>query len=400
MHHPVLFAQNDNNHPTHPALWRFIANETCTGCFHGDRDQYRPGMDAAFPTESTGIQAEQEDSPTLNGPQQPSPYLPPPDRSPDRDDDAAAAPTVSDTERAEAAASPVTPQEVLTLGVLALAGLWPGCWSGIAAIISHKAERLAQRGAVDAPFRRCARTLVDMLLQSPGKSHLAAETLQQIASAQADLPDELGEMLGLACSLLQHRSFETADTRAKRKRRRSLRLHTLAALTAPISRLPPVCATALANVVSDVARDEEEQEMESRRKRQREMERLAAPPLLPPSRVLPLLLQQPVPPSAATAQPSQERPPAPPPASSETEAVQPVQPDPPHLLDAAAPPVLGGTEAEFPVLLHRSATAAGVPSPTRPAASVDTNGDHRGVQESPAPSPPPSSPEQEQVVVD
>ncbi|CAM9393906.1 unnamed protein product [Scytosiphon promiscuus] len=355
-------------------------------------------IDAAGPSESNGIQQEQEAPPAQSDSQQRGPHVPPADTSKGHGDDSAS-PRKHHRVRVDPVASPVTPQEVLTLGVLALAGLWPGCWSGIAAIISQKVELLAQIGAVDAPFRRCAQSLVDMLLRSPGEPSLAAETWQELASAQADLPDELGEMLGLACSLLQHRSFETADSRAKRKRRRASRLNTVAAVTAPVPRLAPICTTAIVNVVNDVARDEEEQEMENRRKRQREMERLAAPPLLPPSRVLPLLLRQPSPPAApppATAQLPQDRPPALPQPPAETDAECPVQPG---LLDAAAP-VLGGTEAEFPVLLPRSAASVGVPSPASPPASMDANGDHRGLQESMVPSPPqPHSPEEEHVVV-
>lgn len=284
-----------------------------------------------------------------------------------------------------AAAAMVTPDEVLTLGVLALAGLWPGCWNGIAAIIVQKVERLKKSGAVDAPFQRCARSLVDLLLRNPGEASLAAQTWQHLAVAQARLPNELGKMLSLACSLLQCRSLEASDTRAKRKRQQALSSDAVAARTGTIPPLPAPCKTALLTMVSNVARDHEEQELENRRKKQRELEGSAVPRLLPPSEVLPLLLQQPQPPVPASASPGAA--PAPP------DQLLPAQPQlsgevgagPAHPVYSVAAS-LGGTEAEFPVLLPHSATSA--PLPSRPAANWETSGGHQGPQGSDLTSPP------------
>ncbi|CAM9253055.1 unnamed protein product [Ectocarpus fasciculatus] len=232
-----------------------------------------------------------------------------------------------------------------------------------------------QSGSVDASFRCCAQSLVDLLLQSPGESSLGADTWRQLSSTQARLPHKLGQVLGIACSLLQRKVVETADTRAKRKRRRYLS-SSLAALKVPTPQLPPPCTTGLVAMVRDMAREEEEQEVEKMRRRQEEGAELSVnPPLLPPSQVLPLLLQQPLQPvplpaqlqlSAAAAAPHRER-----------------TPPPPHAVYACIP-AAGGTEADFPVLLPHRASAV-VPSPPRPA-SLASNGNHHG---------PPSHPLQE-----
>lgn len=158
----------------------------------------------------------------------------------------------------------VTPDEVLALGVLTLAGLWPGTWSGIAAIIVQKVDRLAKRDAVDIPFRRCAESLVDMLLRNPGDSTAAVETWQHLASAQARLPEELAQVLGLACSLLQRRTMEAAHIRARKKRRRNFSVDTVARLSAPPPPLTPPCATALVVMVNDMGREEEESKKKTR----------------------------------------------------------------------------------------------------------------------------------------
>lgn len=190
----------------------------------------------------------------------------------------------------------VTPDEVLTLGVLALAGLWPGTWCAVAAIMIRKVERLAQRGVGDVAFRRCAQSLVDMLLRSPGDANLAVETWQQLATAQARLPDDLAQVLGLACSLLQRQTMEAADIRAKKKRRRAFSSETVASLSAPLPQATtPPCATALVVMVSDVDREEEQNKIET----EMEVLRLAAPPVPssapppPPPRSLPSSLLPP-----------------------------------------------------------------------------------------------------------
>lgn len=306
-----------------------------------------------------------------------------------------------------AAAAMVTPDEVLALGVLALAGLWPGCWNGIAAIIVHKMGRLTTKGAADdAPFQRCARFLVDLLLRNPGEASLAAETWQHLADVQARLPKELGQTLGLACSLLQRRSLEASDARAKRKRQRASSSDAVAARMAPVPRLPAPCATALLTMVSDVAREQEEKELEDRRKRQRELEGSAVPRLLPPSEVLPLLLlQHPQPPppalaSAEAAQQQEQQPQLPALASASpgaapatSDQLAPAQPqlsgttgaEPAHPAYSIAAS-LGGTEAEFPVLLPHSASSA--PFPSRPAANWGGSGGHQEPQGSDISSPP------------
>lgn len=166
----------------------------------------------------------------------------------------------------------VTPDEVLTLGVLTLAGLWPGTWCGIAAIILRKVDWLAKRGAVGVPFRRCAQSLVDMLLRSPGDASLAVETWQQLASAQARLPDDLAQVLGLACSLLQRRTMESEDVRAKKKRRRAFSADTVATLSASPPQLALPYTLARVIMVSDIWREQEQEKYR---------ERLATPP--PPS---------------------------------------------------------------------------------------------------------------------
>lgn len=302
----------------------------------------------------------------------------------------------------------VTPDEVLTLGVLALAGLWPGCWNGIAAIIVHKVERLKNSGAGDAPFQRCARALVDLLLSNPGEASLAAETWKHLADAQARLPNELGQVLSLACSLLQRRSFEASDARAKRKRRRAFSSDAVAARAATLPQLPIPCTPAMLTMASGVVREQEEQELEERRKRQRELEGSGFPRLLPPSEVLPLLLQQPQPPppppASASAEAAQQQPQPPTPVSAPPGAAPasldqliPAQPQlsAGEVAAEAAHPVysiaagLGGTEAEFPVLLPHSASSA--PVSPRPAANWESNGDHQGPQGadlSPPPHPP------------
>lgn len=155
-------------------------------------------------------------------------------------------------------AAAVTPDEVVTLGALALAGLWPGTWCGIAAIIVRQVEILSQRGTADLPFRRCARSLVDMLLRSPGEPSVAVETWQHLASAQARLPDNLSQALGLACSLLQGRTMEAADVRARKKRRRSCSADAVASVSARPPPLTPPCATALVVMVNDIGREEEQ----------------------------------------------------------------------------------------------------------------------------------------------
>lgn len=301
----------------------------------------------------------------------------------------------------------VTPDEVLTLGVLALAGLWPGCWNGIAAIIVHKVERLKNSGAADAPFQRCARSLVNLLLSNPGETTLAAETWQHLSDAQARLPNELGQVLGLACSLLQRRASETSEARVRRKRRRAFSSNAVAARAATIPQLPIPCTPATLAMASVIVRDQEEQELEERRKRENEMEGSAVPRLLPPSEVLPLLLQQPQPPpppASASAEAAQQQP-QPPALASTSPGAAPLPPDQlmpaqPQLSTgevaaAAAHPVysvasgLGGTEAEFPVLLPHSAGSA--PVSPRPAANWESNSDHQGPQGadlSPPPHPP------------
>lgn len=309
-----------------------------------------------------------------------------------------------------ATAAVVTPDEVLTLGVLALAGIWPGCWNGIAAIIVHKVERLKQSGAVDAPFQRCARYLVDLLLRDPGEASLAAETWQYLADAQARLPSELGQVLSLACSLLQRRSLEASDARAKRKRRRAFSSDAVAARAATVPQLPIPCTPATLAIAIEVVREDEEQELEERRKRKREMEGSMVPRLLPPSEVLPLLLQQPqppppLPPSSASTEAAQLQPQPPAPVSAPRGAA-PAPPDqlipaqlqqlseealaePPHHVYSIANGV-GGTEAEFPVLLPHSASS--MPVSPRPAANWETNGDHPGPQGSSNLSSPPHAP--------
>eukprot|EP00752_Nemacystus_decipiens_P001963 g1889.t1 len=303
-----------------------------------------------------------------------------------------------------AAPAMVTPDEVLALGVLALAGLWPGCWNGIAAIIVHKVERMKMSGVCDIPFQQCARSLVDLLLRNPGDASLAAETWQHLTDAQARLPNELGQVLSLACSLLQRRSWEASEAREKRKRRRTCSSDAVAARAATIPSLPIPCTPAMLTMASDIVREQEEQELEERRKRQRETEASAAPRLLPPSEVLPLLLQQPQPPprpasaSAETAQP-QPQPPAPTLASpgatpAPPDQLMPAQPSGEGAAGAAHPVYsmsagLGGTEAEFPVLLPHSASSA--PNAPRPAANWESNGGHQGPQGaelSPQPHPP------------
>eukprot|EP00903_Cladosiphon_okamuranus_P008025 g7742.t1 len=289
-----------------------------------------------------------------------------------------------------ATAAIVTPDEVLTLGVLALAGLWPGCWSGIAAIIVHKSERLKKSGAVDAPFQRCARSLVDLLLRNPREASLAPETWQHLADAQARLPSELGQVLGLACSLLQRRSLEASDARAKRKRRRAFSSNAGAARSTTVPQLPIPCRPATLAIAIDVVRQHEEQELEETRQRQREVEGSPVPPLLPPSEVLPLLLQQPQLPAPASAprgaelaSPDQLLPAQPQRLSGDSSAEPP---HPVYSLDDG----LGGTEAEFPVLLPHSASSA--PVSPRPAANREANGDHPGPQGSSDLSSPPHAP--------
>ncbi|CBN75462.1 hypothetical protein Esi_0099_0088 [Ectocarpus siliculosus] len=265
----------------------------------------------------------------------------------------------------EAAAA--TPDEVLALGVLALAGLWSGCWSGIATVIVHKVEKLIRSGSVDVPFRRCAQSLVDLLLQSPGESSLGEDTWRQLSSTQARLPHKLGQVLGIACSLLQRKAVEAADTRAKRKRRRCLS-SSMAALKVPTP-LPPPCTTGLVTMVGDIAREEEEQEIENMRKTQAAgAERSVNPPLVPPSQVFPPLLQQPLQPVPLPAQLQ---------LSAGTAAPQPERTPPPsHGLYAGAP-AAGGTEADFPVLLPHRATSA-VPSSFPRPESLGSNGNHHG----------------------
>ncbi|CAM9387923.1 unnamed protein product, partial [Laminaria digitata] len=191
--------------------------------------------------------------------QRPFPHLPPPSE-------------VDQSRVGGGGGAKITPDEVLTLGVLTLAGLWPGTWCGIAAIIMRKVEWLAQRGAVGMPFRRCAQSLVDMLLRSPGDASLAVETWQQLASAQARLPDDLAQVLGLACSLLQRRTMESEDVRAKKKRRRAFSSDTVATLSASPPQLALPGAIARVIMVSDIWREQEEEQGR---------ERLATPP--PPS---------------------------------------------------------------------------------------------------------------------
>lgn len=157
----------------------------------------------------------------------------------------------------------VTPDEVLTLGALALAGLWPGTWYGIAIIIIHQVERLAQRGKADAPFRRCAMSLVEMLLKSPDDPIVAVETWQYLAGARARLPEELSQVLGLACALLQSRTMEAADIRTRRKRRRTYSVDTVSAISVRPPCFTPPCATALVMMVSDMGCEDEEDEKET-----------------------------------------------------------------------------------------------------------------------------------------
>ncbi|CAM9469159.1 unnamed protein product [Ectocarpus sp. 12 AP-2014] len=270
-------------------------------------------------------------------------------------------------------AAAVTPDEVLALGVLALAGLWSGCWSGIAAVIVHKVEKLRRSDSVDVSFRRCAQSLVDLLLQSPGESSLGEDAWRQLSSTQARLPHKLGQVLGIACSLLQRKAVEAADMRAKRKRRRCLS-SSMAALTVPTP-LPPPCTTGLITMVGDISREEEEREIENMRIGQAAgAERSVNPPLVQPSQVLPPLLQQPLQPVPLPAQLQ---------LSAGVAAPQPERTPPPsHGLYAGAP-AAGGTEADFPVLLPHRATCAMPSSSPRPE-SLGSDGNRHG--------PPPLSP--------
>lgn len=179
------------------------------------------------------------------------------------------------------ASDTVTPDEVLALGVLTLAGLWPGVWCGIAAIIVQKVEQLAQKGAADAPFRRCAQSLVDILLRSPGKDKLAAETWQNVARAQARLPEDLAQVLGMACSLLQRRATEDFHTQARKKRRRALSLDTVAALSTPFPRFSPPCTAAMVAMGSGLCSEEEEVEEMARGRDSHQAQMAVSPPSCP-----------------------------------------------------------------------------------------------------------------------
>lgn len=217
-------------------------------------------MDAAAATPSNhsngmnvpAVQARQRYVPILPRPSVPEP-LPPPPPPPPLMVDQRLAPALSDS-----GGERVTPDEVLTLGVLALAGLWPGTWVGIAAIIVKQVDRLAHNDCADIAFRRCAMSLVDMLLKSPGDPTVAVETWRHLAAAQARLPEDLSQVLGLACSLLQSRTMEAADIRARKKRRRIASADTVAAISAAPAPLTPPCATALVVMVSDMGREEDE----------------------------------------------------------------------------------------------------------------------------------------------
>lgn len=151
----------------------------------------------------------------------------------------------------------VTPDEILTLGVLALAGLWPGTWVGIAAVIVKQVDQLARNGAADIPFRRCAMSIVDMLLKTPGDPTVAVETWRHLAAAQARLPHDLQQVLGLACSLLQSRTMEAAETRARKKRRRTASADTMAAMSMDPTRFAHPCAAAVVSMMGDIRREEE-----------------------------------------------------------------------------------------------------------------------------------------------
>lgn len=158
----------------------------------------------------------------------------------------------------------VSPDEVLALGALALAGLGPESWCGIAAIIVHQVDRLSQRGAADAPFRRCATSLVSMLLKTPDDPRGVEETWKHLADAQARLPPELSLVLGLSCSLLQGRTGEAADLRARRKRRRVSSVAAVVRMSAP----PPVplassCVTPLALMLDAMGEQEGGDESEA-----------------------------------------------------------------------------------------------------------------------------------------
>lgn len=151
----------------------------------------------------------------------------------------------------------VTPDEILTLGVLALAGLWPGTWVGIAAVIVKQVDQLARNGQADIPFRRCAMSIVDMLLKAPGDPTVAVETWRHLAAAQARLPHDLQQVLGLACSLLQSRTMEAADMRARKKRRRTASADTVAAISVAPTHSAHPCAAALVSMMGDIRREEE-----------------------------------------------------------------------------------------------------------------------------------------------
>lgn len=233
-----------------------------------NRESERGGMDAAAATPSNhsngtkvlAAQTRQRYVPILPRPPSPEPPPPPP---PPPVVDQRLAPALSD-----ASGERVTPDEVLTLGVLALAGLWPGTWAGIAAIIVKQVDRLAQNDGADIPFRRCAISLVDMLLKTPGDPTVAVETWRHLAAAQARLPEDLSQVLGLACSLLQSRTMEAADVRARKKRRRIASADTVATISTAPAPLTPPCATALVVMVGDMGREEDE----TRRREQAEEE--------------------------------------------------------------------------------------------------------------------------------
>ncbi|CAM9503993.1 unnamed protein product [Discosporangium mesarthrocarpum] len=147
----------------------------------------------------------------------------------------------------------IKPDEVLTLGVLALAALWPGTWSGIAAVIVAQLELLTATGEADDHFRECAKSLVTMLLQGPADASVAAQSWSHFSELQQRLPDELSRPLGLACAVLQGRAMEEAALRARRKRRRLIGEISLSPMVPPLS---PVLT--IASVAVDILGAEQE----------------------------------------------------------------------------------------------------------------------------------------------
>lgn len=300
-----------------------------------------------------------------------------------------------------------TPDEVLTLGVLTLAGLWPGTWCGIAAIIMGKVEQLSQRGAAELPFQRCARSLVDMLLRSPGEANLALETWQELDNAKARLPDDLGQVLGVACSLLQRQSMAAADIRVRKKRRRALSTDAVDALSVTAPHLAPLHGAAMVVLISDIEREAEEMEGKKRkieREREKKKELLLHSPALelpPSSRPQPSCsLSPPLPPPSPPIPPYSEAPSLPSQETSPGTPPPPIQQPSPPQMQASYPSILSVLPLRYPVVGDQWESAAGdggvgggagsrpVPEPRsalppqRPVADSNSNGGyHQGMDE-------------------